>query len=97
MVVFSVINLVNFRTPLNFFKKQKWASRRCDTLPVRMNDLPLEKRLKDDEDGSSGFSAVPLVDAIRTATSVDEWSNFGGLVLVCIDSYDSESRRSFQH
>ena len=60
--------------------------RRCDTLPVRMNDLPLEKRLKDDEDGSSGFSAVTLVDAIRTATSVDEWSNFGGLVLGCIEA-----------
>ena len=24
-------------------------------------------------------------------------SNFGGLVLVCMDSYDSESRRIFQH
>ena len=25
------------------------------------------------------------------------WSNFGGLVLCCMDSYDSEKRRIFQH
>ena len=31
------------------------------------------------------------------SNSIVELSNFGGLVLVCIDSYDSEKGRILQH